>query len=137
LDNTSQILERSPELFSGRRVLLVNPPADNLTSSVQADWQVWTWDWSVQRSLATQLGEERLSFSHLCPQFDGLDAAILVVPKALERAEYALAQIVPQLPTRYNGHPAVSAAPRSSCNLMAAARRNSTRRGIASFGVWQ
>lgn len=98
MENTSQILERSADLFAGRRVLLVNPPADDLVSSIEADWQVWTWDWSVQRGLATQLNEEHLSFSHLCPEVDGLDAAILVVPKALERAEYALAQIVPLLP---------------------------------------
>lgn len=99
MENISQILERSEELFAGKRLLLVNPPADDLVSSIDADWQVWTWDWSVQRSLATQLDEERLCFSHLCPRLEGLDAAILVVPKALERAEYALAQIVPLLPS--------------------------------------
>lgn len=98
MENTSQILERSADLFAGRRVLLVNPPADDLSSSINADWQVWTWDWSVQRSLAGQLDEANLSFSHLCPQTEGLEAAVLVVPKALERAEYALAQIVPLLP---------------------------------------
>ncbi|WP_339844882.1 methyltransferase [uncultured Halopseudomonas sp.] len=97
MENISQILERSDELFAGKRVLLVNPPADDLVSSIDADWQVWTWDWSVQRSLVGQIDEDKLSFSHLCPQIEGLDAAILVVPKALERAEYALAQIAPML----------------------------------------
>ena len=38
-----------------------------------------------------------MSFSHLCPAVEELDAAILVMPKALERAEYALAQIAPLL----------------------------------------
>lgn len=98
MENTSQILERSAELFTGKRVLLVNPPADGLVSSMDADWQVWTWDWSVQRSLVGQLDDQSLSFSHLCPQTEGLQAAVLVMPKALERAEYALAQIVPLLP---------------------------------------
>ncbi len=98
MENTSQILERSADLFAGRRVLLVNPPADGLVNSIDAGWQVWTWDWSVQRSLVGQLDEVNLTFSHLCPQTEGLEAAVLVVPKALERAEYALAQMVPLLP---------------------------------------
>ena len=98
MENTSQILERSADLFAGRRVLLVNPPADGLVGSIDADWQVWTWDWSVQRGLAGQLDEVNLTFSHLCPQIQGLEAAVLVVPKALERAEFALAQIAPLLP---------------------------------------
>ncbi len=97
MENISQILERSADLFTGRRVLLVNPPADDLTSTMAADWQVWTWDWSVWRGLNARLDEEHLSFSHLCPDAGALDAAILVVPKALERAEYALAQIAPRL----------------------------------------
>ena len=97
MDNTSQILERSAELFSGQRLLLVNPAADGLTRSLAADWTVWSWDYASSRGLAGALPEDRLVFSHLCPQVDDLDAAILVMPKAIERAEYALAQMVPLL----------------------------------------
>lgn len=99
MDNTSQILERSAELFAGKRLLLVNPPADGLTSELPADWHVWTWDYFVQQGLSASLDEQQLSFSHLCPQVDELDAAILVMPKAIERAEYALAQMAPLLKT--------------------------------------
>ena len=97
MDNTSQILERSAELFSGRRLLLVNPAADGLTRSLSADWTLWSWDYAAARGLAGALPEDRLVFSHLCPQVDDLDAAILVMPKAIERAEYALAQMLPLL----------------------------------------
>ncbi|MFN3581782.1 MAG: methyltransferase [Pseudomonas sp.] len=97
MDNTSQILERSAELFAGKRVLLVNPPADSLTQVLPADWHVWTWDYAVWRGLKGQLDEAHLSFSHLCRAIEGLDVAVLVMPKALERAEYALAQMVPLL----------------------------------------
>jgi 16S rRNA (guanine1207-N2)-methyltransferase len=96
MDNTSQVLERSADLFAGKRVLLVNPVADRLVSSIPAQWQVWTWDYSVWLALRGQLPESDLSFSHLCPQVDA-EMAILIVPKALERAEYALAQIAPLL----------------------------------------
>ena len=97
MDNTSQILERSAELFSGQRLLLVNPAADGLTRSLPADWTLWSWDYASSRGLAGALPEDRLVFSHLCPQVDDLDAAILVMPKAIERAEYALAQMLPLL----------------------------------------
>lgn len=97
MDNTSQILERSAELFSGQRLLLVNPTADGLTRSLPADWTLWSWDFAVTNGLSGQLPEERLVFSHLCPAVEQLDAAILVMPKAIERAEYALAQIAPLL----------------------------------------
>lgn len=96
MDNTSQVLERSAELFAGKRVLLVNPAADRLVSTLEADWQVWTWDYSTWLALKGQLPESQISFSHLCPQVTA-DVAILVMPKALERAEYALAQIAPLL----------------------------------------
>lgn len=97
MDNTSQILQRSAELFTGQRLLLVNPPVDGLTRQLPADWHVWTWDYFVQQGLGANLGQEHLSFSHLCPQVEGLDGAILVMPKAIERAEFALAQMVPLL----------------------------------------
>src|SRR5690554_3089725 len=97
MDNTSQILERSAELFAGQRLLLANPPVDGLTRQVPADWHVWTWDYFVQQGLSAGLDETHLSFSHLCPQVDGLEGAILVMPKAIERAEFALAQIAPLL----------------------------------------
>ena len=97
MDNTSQIIERSSELFANKRMLLVNPVADGLTSALPADWYVWTWDYAVWLGLNGQLDEEHLSFSHLCPEIEELDGAILVMPKALERAEYALAQIAPLL----------------------------------------
>jgi len=97
MDNTSQILERSAELFSGQRLLLVNPAADTLTRSLAADWTLWSWDFSVAHGLANQLPADKLVFSHLCPAVDALDAAILVMPKAIERAEYALAQMAPLL----------------------------------------
>lgn len=97
MDNTSQIIERSAELFAGKRVLLVNPQADGLTASLEADWQVWTWDYAAWLGLKGRLDEACLSFSHLCPEVEQLDAAILVMPKAIERAEYALAQIAPLL----------------------------------------
>ena len=97
MENTSQILERSAELFTGKRLLLVNPPADGLTSELSADWHVWTWDYSVQQGLSSRLDQQHLSFSDLCPQVEGVDAAILVLPKAIERAEYALAQMAPLL----------------------------------------
>lgn len=96
MDNTSQVLERSAQLFSGKRVLLVNPVADRLVSTLPADWHVWTWDYSVWLALRGQVPEDRLCFSHLCPEVQA-DVAILVMPKALERAEYALAQIAPML----------------------------------------
>lgn len=98
MDNTSQILERSAELFAGKRVLLVNPSADSLTVHIPAQWHAWTWDYAVWLALNAQLDAEHLSFSHLCPNVSDLDAAVLVMPKALERAEYALAQIIPLLP---------------------------------------
>lgn len=97
MDNTSQILQRSAELFADKRVLLVNPTADSLTLTLPADWHVWTWDYAVWRGLNAQLDEAHMSFSHLCSPIEQLDAAILVMPKALERAEYALAQIAPLL----------------------------------------
>ncbi|UJJ30933.1 class I SAM-dependent methyltransferase [Halopseudomonas maritima] len=97
MDNTSQILERSAELFSGQRLLLVNPAADGLTRSLSADWTLWSWDYAAARGLAAGLPEDRLVFSHLCPPVTDLDAAILVMPKAIERAEYALAQMLPLL----------------------------------------
>lgn len=97
LDNTSQILERSAHLFADKRLLLVNPAADGLTRQLSADWRVWTWDYPVFSALSNSLSPERLSFSHLCPAIEALDAAILVMPKAIERAEYALAQIAPLL----------------------------------------
>lgn len=99
LENTSQILERSAPLFAGKRLLLVNPPADGLTHQLSADWHVWTWDYAVLSGLVGVLPEAQLSFSHLCPAVDNLEAAILVMPKAIERAEYALAQIAPLLTT--------------------------------------
>lgn len=97
MDNTSQILQRSAEQFAGKRVLLVNPPADSLTAELPADWHIWTWDYAAWRGLHTCLDEAHLSFSHLCPALGELDAAVLVMPKALERAEYALAQVAPLL----------------------------------------
>lgn len=97
MDNTSQILQRSAELFAGQRLLLVNPPVDGLTRQLPADWHVWTWDYFVQQGLGANLEQGHLSFSHLCPQVEGLDGAILVMPKAIERAEFALAQMVPLL----------------------------------------
>lgn len=97
MDNTSQILERSAELFAGQRLLLVNPPVDGLTRQLPADWHVWTWDYFVQQGLSGSLDEEHLRFSHLCPAVSELDAAILMMPKAIERAEFALAQMVPLL----------------------------------------
>lgn len=97
MDNTSQILERSAELFAGQRLLLVNPPVDGLTRQLPADWHVWTWDYFVQQGLSTGLDEAHLHFSHLCPQIDGLDGAVLIMPKAIERAEFALAQMAPLL----------------------------------------
>lgn len=97
MDNTSQILQRSAELFAGQRLLLVNPPVDGLTRQLPADWHVWTWDYFVQQGLGANLEQGHLRFSHLCPQVEGLDGAILVMPKAIERAEFALAQMVPLL----------------------------------------
>ncbi|SDT95512.1 class I SAM-dependent methyltransferase [Halopseudomonas salegens] len=97
MDNTSQILMRSAEQFDGRRVLLVNPCADRLLAEMPADWHVWCWDYAPYKALQNLVPAERLSFSHLCPQWSALDAAILVMPKAIERAEYALAQIAPLL----------------------------------------
>ncbi|MFA5678123.1 MAG: class I SAM-dependent methyltransferase [Pseudomonas sp.] len=97
MDNTSQILQRSAELFADQRLLLVNPPADGLTRELPADWHVWTWDYSVFLGLRGKLPEQQLSFSHLCPTIENLQGAILVMPKAIERAEYALAQMAPQL----------------------------------------
>ncbi|MBQ0743217.1 MAG: methyltransferase [Pseudomonas sp.] len=97
MDNTSQILERSAEQFAGKRVLLVNPTADSLTVQLPAQWHVWTWDYAVWLGLNAQLDAEHLSFSHQCPEVGELEAAVLVMPKALERAEYALAQIAPLL----------------------------------------
>lgn len=97
MDNTSQILERSAELFSGQRLLLVNPTADGLTRSLPADWTLWSWDFAVTNGLSGQVSEQQLVFSHLCPAVEALDAVILVMPKAIERAEYALAQIAPLL----------------------------------------
>ncbi|SDR86442.1 16S rRNA m(2)G 1207 methyltransferase [Halopseudomonas xinjiangensis] len=97
MDNTSQILERSAEAFTGKRVLLVNPVVDSLCSTLSADWYLWTWDFAVLRGLAASLDSDHLAFSHLCPAYSDLDAAILVMPKAIERAEYALAQIAPLL----------------------------------------
>ena len=60
MDNTSQILERSAELFSGQRLLLVNPAADGLTRSLPADWTLWSWDYASSRGLAGALPEDRL-----------------------------------------------------------------------------
>lgn len=97
MDNTSQILQRSAELFAGQRLLLVNPATDGLTGELAADWHVWTWDHSAFLGLRGKLAEHQLSFSHLCPAVEQLDGAILVMPKAIERAEYALAQIAPLL----------------------------------------
>lgn len=97
MENTSQIIERNAELFAGKRVLLVNPAADALTSRLDAHWHVWTWDYSVSRGLSGALDEAQLSFAHCCPSMAELDAVVLVMPKALERAEYALAQIAPLL----------------------------------------
>lgn len=97
MDNTSQVLQRSTELFAGQRLLLVNPASDGLTRELSADWHVWTWDYSVFVGLRNSLDEQQLSFSHLCPQVTELDAVILVMPKAIERAEYALAQVAPLL----------------------------------------
>ena len=97
MDNTSQILQRSMELFAGQRLLLVNPAADDLTRDLPADWHVWTWDYSVYLGLRSRLDDYQLTFSHLSPAVGELDAAILVMPKAIERAEYALAQMVPLL----------------------------------------
>ncbi|MEH6567072.1 MAG: class I SAM-dependent methyltransferase [Halopseudomonas sp.] len=97
MDNTSQILERSAELFAGQRLLLVNPTADSLTRSLQADWTLWSWDFAVAHGLTGQVPAERLVFSHLCPEVEALDAAIVLMPKAIERAEYALAQVAPLL----------------------------------------
>jgi len=99
MDNTSQILQRSAELFAGQRLLLVNPPADELARELPADWHVWSWDYAAYLGLRNRLDEQRLDFSHLCPTRDGLDGAVLVMPKAIERAEYALAQIAPLLKT--------------------------------------
>ncbi|HDZ56730.1 MAG TPA: methyltransferase domain-containing protein [Pseudomonas xinjiangensis] len=97
MDNTSQILARSAELFAGKRVLLVNPVADGLTAELPADWHVWTWDYSVWLGLNGRLDTARLTFSHLCPDVADIDAVVLIMPKALERAEYALAQMAPLL----------------------------------------
>lgn len=97
MDNTSQILQRSLELFAGQRLLLVNPAADDLTRDLPADWHVWTWDYSVYLGLRSRLDDYQLTFSHLSPPVEELDAAILVMPKAIERAEYALAQVAPLL----------------------------------------
>ncbi|MEH6493276.1 class I SAM-dependent methyltransferase [Halopseudomonas sp.] len=97
MDNTSQILERSAELFSGQRLLLVNPTADGLTRKLAADWTLWSWDFAVIQGLSGQLPVEQLVFSHLCPEVEALDAAIVLMPKAIERAEYALAQVAPLL----------------------------------------
>ena len=97
MDNTSQIIERSAELFAGKRVLLVNPAIDSLCRTLDADWRVWTWDFAVAAGLGASLGENGLAFSHLCPSHEDLDAAILIMPKAIERAEYALAQMAPLL----------------------------------------
>lgn len=97
MDNTSQILQRSGELFVDRRLLLVNPAADELTRALPADWHVWTWDYVAFLGLRNKLDEQRLSFTHLCPPVTELDAVILVMPKAIERAEYALAQVSPLL----------------------------------------
>lgn len=97
MDNTSQILQRSAELFVSKRLLLVNPATDELTCELPADWHVWTWDYAAFRGLRNQVGTEQLSFNHLCPPVNGLDAVILVMPKAIERAEYALAQVAPLL----------------------------------------
>lgn len=97
MDNTSQILQRSAELLAGQRLLLVNPAADDLCRELPADWHVWTWDYSVFLGLRNRLDDYQLTFSHLCPSVDELDGAILVMPKAIERAEYALAQMAPLL----------------------------------------
>ncbi len=97
MDNTSQILQRSADLFANKRVLLVNPVSDTLTDELPAQWHLWTWDYAAWLGLSSRLDEEHLSFSHLCPAVEDLDAAILVMPKAIERAEYALAQIAPLL----------------------------------------
>src|SRR5690606_33008993 len=97
MDNTSQILLRSAELLAGQRLLLVNPAADELTRELPADWHVWSWDYSAFRGLRGRLPEHQLRFSPLCPAVEGLEGAILVMPKAIERAEYALAQMAPLL----------------------------------------
>lgn len=97
MDNTSQILQRSAELFDGQQLLLVNPTSDDLTLELPADWHVWSWDYATFLGLRNRLDESRLSFSHVCPQVEELDGAILIMPKAIERAEYALAQIAPLL----------------------------------------
>lgn len=97
MDNTSQILLRSAELLAGQRLLLVNPVADELARELPGDWHVWTWDYSAFLGLRGRLPEHQLSFSHLCPAVEGLEGAILVMPKAIERAEYALAQMAPLL----------------------------------------
>ncbi|TVP87278.1 MAG: methyltransferase domain-containing protein, partial [Pseudomonadaceae bacterium] len=97
MDNTSQIIMRSAELLSGKRVLLVNPVADRLPTELPADWHVWCWDYAPYKALQPQLPEDKLHFSHLCPQWQGLDAAVLLMPKAIERADYALAQMAPLL----------------------------------------
>lgn len=97
MDNTSQILERSAEAFVGKRVLLVNPVLDALNNVLDAQWRLWTWDFAVWRGLSASLDPDALAFSHVCPAYEDLDAAILVMPKAIERAEYALAQMAPLL----------------------------------------
>lgn len=97
MQNTSQILLRSAELLAGKRVLLVNPEADRLVAELPADWHVWCWDYAPYKALQALLPAEHLCFSHLCPEWSGLDAAVLLMPKSIERADYALAQMAPLL----------------------------------------
>ncbi|MFZ2290115.1 MAG: class I SAM-dependent methyltransferase [Halopseudomonas yangmingensis] len=97
MDNTSALIERNADLFAGRRVLLAGFADTAVLSAAPADWQLWGWDYADCQAFTRSLGESAVCFSHLVPALEALDAAILLMPKAMERAAYALAQLAPLL----------------------------------------
>lgn len=91
----SELILRQQHLFSGR-VLLINPPVDDLVKTLSAvsslhQCDIWTWHYANHQQLLQKGLQSRFAID--CPDLANYNQIIIFNPKAKARLQYLLAYI--------------------------------------------
>ncbi|WP_026959165.1 16S rRNA (guanine(1207)-N(2))-methyltransferase RsmC [Aliagarivorans taiwanensis] len=99
---SSQLLERHPDLFDDRSLLVFGQVLDHyplsLTKSCK-QLQVHNYNFSNHQAMQAKASDAQLSFGALPKAAEGCNAALMYMPKAKQEAAMLLAAVLPQLPT--------------------------------------
>ena len=93
MDNKSEVLLRQADLFKGK-ILLVNPPQDQLYQHLDAEVAIWTWNFADYQYFQ-KTGIDVVFATQ--PNDSMFDQVIIFVPKAKEQLLYVLEQCAARL----------------------------------------